>query len=322
MPKPLWLVTGGAGFIGSNIAEELAKRGERVRILDNFCTGKKEHMVSFLDKVELIRGDVRNPAAVKRAMKGVTFVSHQAALRSVPKSVDNPADSNDVNVTGTLNVLMAARDAGIKRLVYASSSSLYGDGKVFPQRENLLPSPVSPYAASKLAGEYYAVLFSKTFGLETVSLRYFNVFGPRQDPESKYSAVIPKFMELAAAGKPLIVHWDGKQARDFTFVANVVQANLKAATARGAAGKVYNIANGRTYSMLDIIRVVENLSGRRLKRIHTPMRAGDVRKTWADISRAKKEIGYKPEFGFEDGLKKTWEYFRRAGAPLGNRRHP
>jgi len=310
MAKKLWLVTGGAGFIGSNIAEELVRKGEKVRVLDNFSTGKKEHMQSFAHKVQIIKGDIRNPADVRKSMSGVTYVSHQAALRSVPKSVDNPIDSNDVNITGTLNVLVAARDAKVKRLVYASSSSLYGDGKVFPQHEELLPSPVSPYAASKLAGEYYCRLFTKTFGLETVSLRYFNVFGPRQDPESQYSAVIPKFMELAKADKPLQVHWDGKQERDFTFVANVVQANLKAATASGVAGRYYNIANGKTHSLLDLVGIIEEILGHKVKRIHSPMRAGDVRKTWANITKAKKELKYKPEYGFRDGLYATWKYFQ------------
>ncbi len=308
--KSLWLVTGGAGFIGSNIAEELVRRGKKVRILDNFSTGRKEHIASFIDKVELIKGDIRNQAAVRRAMKGVTFVSHQAALRSVPKSVDNPKDTNDVNVTGTLNMLMEAKNAGVKLFIYASSSSIYGDGKVFPQREDLLPSLVSPYAASKLAGENYCVLFTKTFGLKTVSLRYFNVFGPRQDPESMYSAVIPKFMELAKLGRCLEVHWDGRQERDFTFVSNVVQSNLKAATTPGAVGKVYNIANGKTYSLLDIIWVVEGILGRKVERMHTPKRVGDVRKTWADISRARKELDYNPGVGFKDGLIKTWKYFQ------------
>lgn len=307
--KRLWLVTGGAGFIGSNIAEELVRRGEKVRILDNFSTGKKEHIASFINKLEIVKGDIRNPAAVKRAMKGVTYVCHQAALRSVPRSVDNPEATNEVNVTGTLNVLVGARDAKVRRLTYASSSSLYGNARVFPQREDFLPAPVSPYAASKLAAEYYCVLFTKTFGLETVSLRYFNVFGPRQDPESVYSAVIPKFMELARRGKPLVVHWDGKQERDFTFVDNVVQANLKAASAKGVAGGVYNIANGKTHSLLELIAVIEELLGRKVERVHTPMRAGDVRRTWADISRAKKELGYNPTVGFKDGLIRTWEYF-------------
>ncbi|MBI4052211.1 MAG: SDR family oxidoreductase [Elusimicrobia bacterium] len=304
-----YLVTGGAGFIGSNIAEELVRRGERVRVMDNFSTGKREHMASFRSQVELAEGDIRDFEAVRRAVQGVDYVIHQAAIRSVPKSVDRPTESNEVNVSGTLNVLMAAKEAKVKRVVYASSSSVYGDGKKFPQRETQCPSPVSPYAASKLAGEYYAVLFTKTYGVETVSLRYFNVFGPRQDPESMYSAVIPKFMEQAMAGKPLEVHWDGKQERDFTYVANVVQANLLAAKAKGVQGMVFNVANGRSYSLLDLIRVLEKIVGKKLERNHTPMRAGDVRKTWADISQVKKFLKYKPRLGFEEGLKKTWEYF-------------
>ena len=227
----------------------------------------------------------------------------------MPKSVDNPVDCNDVNVTGTLNVLMAARDAGVKRLVYASSSSAYGDSRVFPQAETLTPNPISPYAVAKLAGEHYCMVFARTYGFETVALRYFNVFGPRQNPESLYSAVIPKFMELAQAGKPLEIHWDGRQSRDFTFVKNVVDANLKAAKAPKAAGNAYNIATGTTASLLDIVSGLEGILGRKLARKSLPKRAGDVRKTWADISKARKELGYKPLVDFNDGLKATWKYF-------------
>jgi nucleoside-diphosphate-sugar epimerase len=310
MAKPLWLVTGGAGFIGSNIAETLVKRGERVRVIDDFSTGKPSHIVSFKRGIELVRGDIRKLADVRKAMKGVTYVIHQAALRSVPKSVDNPTDSNDINIGGTLNVLLAARDAKVKRVVYASSSSVYGDAKVFPQQETFRPSPVSPYAVAKMAAEHYCVMFTKTYGLETVSLRYFNVFGPRQDPESLYSAVIPRFMEQALGGQPLQVHWDGKQQRDFTFVENVVQANLLAAKKPGVAGEVFNIANGRTYSLLDLISVLEDILGRKLPRVHSPKRAGDVRKTFADVSRAKRLLGYKPSVGFEEGVRRTWDYFK------------
>lgn len=309
MSGELWLVTGAGGFIGSNIAEALVRRGLRVRVLDNFSTGKREHMASFRDLVEVVEGDIRDLEAARRAMKEVTFVSHQAALRSVPKSVDNPRESIEANVNGTLNCLVAAREAGVRRFVYASSSSVYGDAKTFPQKESQAPCPVSPYAAGKLAGEHLAVLFAKTYGLETVSLRYFNVFGPRQDPESLYSAVIPKFFEQAKAGRPLEVHWDGKQSRDFTYVENVVQANLLAARTRKGVGGVFNIANGRSYSLLDLVRVIEGILGRKLERDHRPMRAGDVRKTWADISRAKRLLGYKPKIGFEEGLRRTWAYF-------------
>ena len=308
--KPLWLVTGGAGFIGSNISEELVRLGARVRILDNFSAGKKEHMASFADKVELVRGDIRNESDLKKAVKGVTYVIHQAALRSVPKSVDQPEPTNENNVTGTLKLLVAARDAGVKRLVYASSSSAYGECKIFPQTENIIPAPVSPYAISKLAAEYYCVMFARTYGLETVSLRYFNVFGPRQDPESKYSAVIPKFMEQAKAGIPLEIHWDGKQSRDFTFVSNIVQANLKAALAPKAAGKVYNIGCGNSSSLLDLVKCIEKEIGHKVEKKFLPKRAGDVRKTFADISAAKRDLGYSPTVQFAQGVKLTWEYFK------------
>jgi UDP-glucose 4-epimerase len=309
MPKDLWLVTGGAGFIGSNIAETLVKKGERVRVLDNFSTGTEEHMADFVDQVELIRGDIRTPEDCRRAVEGATYVIHHAAIRSVAKSVDDPASTHDSNATGTLNILMASKAAGVKRVVYASSSSVYGDAKKFPQKEEHRPRPVSPYAAQKLMGEHYAMLFSATYGLETVSLRYFNVFGPRQDPESLYSAVIPKFMEQAYLGQPLEVHWDGKQQRDFTHIDNVVQANLLAAKTKKGVGETFNIANGKTYSLLDLIRVIEKCAGRKLPRNHHPKRGGDVRKTYADISQARKLLGYKPSMNFEDGVRDTWDYF-------------
>ncbi|MFH1725555.1 MAG: SDR family oxidoreductase [Elusimicrobiota bacterium] len=320
MAKKIWLVTGGAGFIGSHIAETLVRRGEKVRVIDNFSAGKKEHIAGFRDRIDLIRGDICSPAACRRAVRGATYVIHQAALRSVPKSVDRPTASHDANATGTLNMLLAARDAKVKRFVYASSSSAYGDAKRFPQKEAYKPEPVSPYAASKLCGEHYCILFSKVMGLETVSLRYFNVFGPRQDPESLYSAVIPKFMEQAHLGRPLEVHWDGKQSRDFTHISNVVQANLRAAKTRTGIGEAFNIANGKTYSLLDIIHVLEGILGRKLPRRHTPMRQGDVRKTWADISRAKRLLGYKPVMNFEKGLHDTWRYFEKVYFKGGPRR--
>lgn len=317
----IWLVTGGAGFIGSNIAEELVRQGKRVRIFDNFSTGKREHMAAFRDKVEIVEGSVTDLETCRHAVRDCDYVIHQAAIRSVPKSVDQPTASHDANATGTLNMLIAAKDAKVKRFVYASSSSAYGDAKRFPQKESYKPEPISPYAVSKLCGEQYAILFTKTFGLETVSLRYFNVFGPRQDPESLYSAVIPKFMEAAYLGQPLEVHWDGKQSRDFTHIGNVVAANLLAAKTKSGVGETFNIANGKTYSLLDLIKVIEKLVGRKLERNHTPRRQGDVRKTWADISAAKKKLGYKPVMNFEKGLADTWHYFmntyfkRHAGRP-------
>ena len=309
MSDRIWLVTGGAGFIGSHIAERLVRDGKRVRVLDNMSTGKVQHMAAFRDKIEFLEGTITDLDVCRRAVEGVDVVIHQAAIRSVPKSVDNPTASHDANATGTLNMLIAAKDAGARRFVYASSSSVYGDAKKFPQREIYPPEPVSPYAASKLAGEYYARLFTKTFGLETVSLRYFNVFGPRQDPESQYSAVIPKFMEQAYRGEPLEMHWDGKQSRDFTHIDNVVQANLLAATTKKGVGEAFNVANGKTYSLLQLVRLIEKFSGKKLELRHHPKRAGDVRKTYADISKARRLLGFKPAMNFEDGVKDTWDYF-------------
>ncbi len=310
MTKPLWLVTGGAGFIGSNIVEELVRRGCRVRVFDNFSTGKAENLAPFKGKFELVKGDLREPADLKKAMKGVTYVLHQAAFRSVPKSVDNPRAANDNNATGTLNALMAAKEAGVKRFVYAATSSAYGECKVFPQHEGLPTMPVSPYAVSKLAGENYCRVYAKTFGLETVALRYFNVFGPRQNPESMYSAVIPRFMELFLQGKPLEIHWDGRQSRDFTYVANVVDGNIRAALAPSkVSGLTTNVATGTNISLLDIARELEKIAGRKTAKIFSPKRKGDIRKTYSDIRLARKMLGYKPLVNFPDGLRLTWDYF-------------
>jgi UDP-glucose 4-epimerase len=304
-----FLVTGGAGFIGSNIVETLVRRGERVRVFDNLSTGSKANMAGFANKIDFVKGDLRNSRDLARAVKGVDVVIHQAALRSVPRSVVDPASSNDVNVTGTLRLLMACKAGRVKRVVYASSSSAYGDNNHYPQIESMRSAPISPYAVSKLAAENYCVTYAKTFGLETVSLRYFNVFGPRQHPESQYAAVIPKFMESAQQGRPLEVHWDGRQSRDFTYIDNVVQANLLAATARGVSGEVFNIAGGRSISLLQVIRELERIVGRRLKRRHTPPRSGDVRKTWADIHKAQRLLRYAPRVGFAQGLERTWAWF-------------
>lgn len=306
-----YLVTGGAGFIGSNIAEELLKLGHRVKVIDNFITGKRENIAPFLDDIELIEDDIRNIDAVRKAADGADYVLHQAALRSVPKSVDDPVLTNDININGTLNVLIASKEKGVKRVVYASSSSVYGDCDVFPEREDFLPKPISPYAVSKLAGEYYGFTFNETFGLEVVSLRYFNVFGPRQNPESKYSTVIPAFISRMLEDKAPIVESDGNQSRDFTYVENVVAANLAAAKSRDAIGEAINIACEKSYSVLDIVRHLNRLLGKDLKPEFAVARKGDVRKTMADISKMKSLLKIGPKVDFERGLKKTLEWFQK-----------
>lgn len=313
-----YLVTGGAGFIGSNIVEELLKQGHRVRVLDNFITGKKENLKPFANDIELFMEDVRNLEPLKKAMKGADYVLHQAALRSVPKSVDDPVLTNDINICGTLNVLLAAKAAGVKRIVYASSSSAYGDCAVFPQREDLMPMPISPYAVSKLAGEHYAVTFAKTFGLETVSLRYFNVFGPRQNPESQYSAVIPAFIDKILKGERPVVDGDGKQSRDFTYVKNVVNANIAAAAVPGISGEVINVACGITTSVLDIITVLDVFLWTKTKPEFGPPRKGDVKKTIADVTKMKRLLKINVEVDFTSGLKKTLEWFQSRVAVKGS----
>jgi len=306
----VYLVTGGAGFIGSNIVERLVKDGKKVRVIDNFITGKREHIEPFLSEIELIEEDIRDEAAVRRAVEGADFVLHQAALRSVPKSVDNPTLTNDININGTLNVLMASKEAGVKRVVYASSSSIYGDCEEFPEKESYIPAPISPYAVSKLAGEHYGYTFTKTFGLEVTSLRYFNVFGPRQNPESKYSAVIPIFIYKMLKDESPVIEGDGKQSRDFTYVDNVVDANLAAAEADGVAGEAINVACQKTHSVLTIIKLLNSFMGTSIKTEYADSRPGDVRQTMADISKMKRLLGISPEVDFETGLKKTLEWFR------------
>lgn len=311
------LVTGGAGFIGSNLVKELLQCGWFVRVLDNFLTGKRAHLESAAQGVgtaslELMEGDLRKQEDCLKACRGVEYVFHQAAIRSVPRSVDDPSTTNEINITGTLNLLQAAVEAEVKRFVYASSSSVYGETNESVQREDHVPNPISPYAVSKLAGEYYCLCFGKIFSLETVGLRYFNVFGPHQDPESKYSAVIPAFIQQVIVGEALEIHGDGLQSRDFTFVEDVVRANVLAALAAKACGRAYNVACGTTHTVLEVADMIVRIMGRDPGRRYTPPRKGDVRRTQADISRAQRDLGYEPQVGFEEGLRRTIEYFRLA----------
>lgn len=307
---PLALVTGGGGFIGSHLAEQLLAAGYAVRVLDNFSTGRRANLALLKDHVDLVEGDLRDPDTVRRALRGVEVVFHQGALPSVPRSVNDPRTSNAVNVEGTLNVLLAAREAGTRRVVVASSSSVYGDSPALPKVETMPVRPLSPYAISKLAAEQYALVFTSLYGLEAVALRYFNVFGPRQDPSSQYAGVIARFCTSALAGAPYTLDGDGQQSRDFTYVDNVVRANILAASAPDAAGQVFNIACGQRVSLLDMIAALNRLVGRELPIEQRPARAGDVRHSLADIDRARRVLGYAPEVSFEAGLARTLEWYR------------
>lgn len=305
-----YLVTGGAGFIGSNIVTELVARGQQVRVLDNFATGQRRNLAELTKDIEVVEGDIRSYHLVREAVKGVDFILHQAALPSVPRSVRDPITSNEVNVMGTLNVLQAAREAGVKRLVFASSSSVYGANPDLPKREAMCPAPLSPYAISKLAGEQYCLAFWRLYGFETVCLRYFNVFGPRQDPTSQYSAVIPKFITALFNNQELTIHGDGSQSRDFTFIANVVQANLAACLAPAAPGGVFNIACGKRYTLLELVQNLADIAGCQPQLRFTDPRPGDVAHSLADISRATEVLGYNPGVDWREGLTQTVEWFR------------
>jgi nucleoside-diphosphate-sugar epimerase len=308
------LVTGGAGFIGSHLTDALVAAGHTVRVLDNFSTGKRDNLADARSRVQLIEGDITDPAAVRIAVRGVEVVYHQAALASVPRSVADPLATHAACATGTLNVLVAARDAKVRRVVYAASSSAYGDSARLPKHEDDPTRPLSPYAVAKLAGEQYCAAFAGVYGLETVRLRYFNVFGPRQSPDSAYAAVIPLFIRALTTGKSPLIHGDGEQSRDFTYVADTVQANLKAADAPGVAGKVFNVACGKRTSLNQLVAHLNKLLGTDIAATHGPVRAGDVRHSQADIERARSELGYRPTTDVLDGLRqclKWWE--ERAG---------
>jgi UDP-glucose 4-epimerase len=308
------LVTGGAGFIGSHLATALAERGDRVRVLDNLSTGSRANLDSVLDRVELIEGDVRDADCVARAVNGVDLIFHEAALASVPLSVERPLDSHAVCATGTVMLLDQARRSGVRRVVYAASSSAYGDRPSPSKRETDLPDALSPYAAAKLAAEFYCQAFYRTYGLETVCLRYFNVFGPRQDPASPYSAVIPIFLTRLLAGKPPVVYGDGGQSRDFVYVGDVVQANLLAADSPKAPGQTFNVGSGRSISLLELIGALARLLGVQVEPIHEPPRPGDVRDSLADITLARELLGYTPRIDLEEGLRLSLDHYRALAA--------
>ena len=309
------LVTGGAGFIGSHIVEALVRRGDRVRVLDNFDTGRRENLSAVGDPVEWIIGDVEDGGLVRQAVEGVDVVYHQAAIASVGRSLDDPLKTHRACVTGTLTLLMASRDARVRRVIYAASSSAYGNSGKVPSSESDLPGPLSPYAAAKLAAEHYCEAFTHSWGLETVCLRYFNIFGPRQDPRSPYSGVVALFISSMLKGERPTIHGDGKQSRDFTYIDNAVDANLQAAEASGVAGKVYNVGCGRSVSILELAAATGAILGTQLEPQFGPPRVGDVRHSQADIACAQKELGYQPRVSFEDGLRRTIDAYRATLVP-------
>jgi nucleoside-diphosphate-sugar epimerase len=310
----LYLITGIGGFIGSSLARELLQRGEQVRGVDNFSTGRRENLTQILGRIDFREADLLDLDAMKSACASVDYVLHQAAIPSVPKSVLDPLGSNRANVDGTLNLLVAARDAKVKRVVYAASSSAYGDTPTLPKHEAMTPDPISPYAVAKLASERYMISFYRCYGLETVALRYFNIFGPRQDPSSPYSGVLAKFITMMLGGKQPTIFGDGEQSRDFTYIDNAVEANLLAckASAAQAAGKVFNVATGRRISLNETFKLLQNLTSYSGSPIYGDERGGDIKHSLADISSAEKHLGYKPKVNFEDGLKRTVEWYRNS----------
>ncbi len=310
----LYLITGIGGFIGSSLARALLSRGEQVRGVDNFATGKRENLADILNRIDFREADILDLDAMKRACAGVDYVLHQAAIPSVPKSVLDPLASNRANVDGTVNVLVAARDAKVKRVVYAASSSAYGDTPTLPKHEGMTPNPISPYAVAKLASEHYMISFYRCYGLETVALRYFNIFGPRQDPSSPYSGVLAKFITLMLRGEQPTIFGDGEQSRDFTYIDNAVEANLLAceAPAPEAAGKVFNVATGRRITLNETVKMLQGLTSYSGETIYGPERGGDIKHSLADISKAEAHLRYRPKVNFEEGLRRTVDWYRRA----------
>ena len=302
------LVTGGAGFIGSNLVRGLLERGDEVRVLDNFSTGRRGNLARLETDVEVVEGELRSYERVHAAVRGCELVFHLGGLGSVPRSVQDPLTTSAVNVEGTMNVLLAARDEGVRRVVFASSSSVYGNAPELPLRESMAPDPVSPYGVAKLAAERYCVSFSRVYhSFETVVLRYFNVFGPRQDPTSQYAAVVPLFLTAVAAGQPVTIFDDGEQSRDFTYVDNVVAANLRAADSEGVSGRIFNISGGTPTSVNELADTIARLLGKPLEKTYLPARPGDLRNSWADPAEAREALGWEPHVGLEDGLRLTAE---------------
>ena len=303
-------MTGGAGFIGSNIVDGLVSMGCRVRVLDNLSTGKRENLSHLVSRIEFIKGDLRSARDLKKAVWGIDYVFHLAAIASVPQSVDQPVETHEVNVTGTFRLLQASREVGVKRLIFTSSCSIYGETERFPSKETDLPQPESPYAASKIIGESYCRNFSQFYGLETVALRYFNVYGPRQNPGSRYASVVPIFLKRILDGVPPEIHWDGKQSRDFVHVDDVVAANLLAMKRPGISGESFNIGSQSEARVIDCLRGIKQVLGlKALKVVYRPKRAGDVRRTSADIHKARRLLGYRPAVGFEEGIRQTVHWF-------------
>lgn len=308
-----FLITGIAGFIGSAIAEALVQRGSEVRGLDDFSTGRRENLAQLKGAIDFHEISLLDPARLNSACRGIDCVFHEAAIPSVPKSVAEPKHTNQVNVEGTLNLLIAARDAGVRRVIYAASSSAYGESPALPKREDMLPHPISPYAAQKLMGEHYMQVFASVYGLETVSLRYFNIFGPRQDANSQYSAVLAKFITQMLQGQAATIFGDGEQSRDFTYVENAVQANLLAAEAPATevSGRVFNVATGRRFSLNQTYQMLQAIIGFSEPAEYAPARSGDIRHSLADITLAQKHLNYSPSIGFEEGLRRTVEWYRK-----------
>jgi UDP-N-acetylglucosamine/UDP-N-acetyl-alpha-D-glucosaminouronate 4-epimerase len=307
-----YLVTGGAGFIGSNIVDELVRRGHSVVVLDDLSSGSEESLAGVRPKIDLRIGSITDLATAQSVCVGVDYVIHLAARTSVPKSVKDPVETNSVNIDGTLNVLVAARDAKVRRFVYAASSSAYGETPTLPKTESMQPEPISPYGVTKFVGELYAQVFGHVYGLENASVRYFNVFGPRQDPTSQYSGVLSRFMLAVLKGEPLVIYGDGEQSRDFTYIDNIVDETLRACEASGASGKVFNGGTGARITLNQVVKLLEKITGKKIQAKYDPPRDGDIRDSQADISLARKILGYEPRVLFEDGLQRTWQWYKAA----------